>query len=366
MLETIILSLFLLATAVQLFYFLYFFRKLAAYDPHIEEDRLQKVEEYPISVIICAKNEEENLKQNLPLILNQTDRSHSKMVVNDNSHDNSLYVLKKFPTFDIINLTNTNNAYVGKKYALSVGIKNASHNVLLLTDADCYPSSENWITRMRAGLGNKEIGLGYSPYTCRPGFLNLFIRYEAVWTAVQYLSFALAGLPYMGVGRNLIYKKELFERAGGFEKHKHIASGDDDLFINTVANADNTTIILHPETFVLSEPKTDWKSYIRQKRRHLSTGTTYQLKHQILLGLLSLSHFLHYTTGLVSVYYYDVTIFFTLFAVRMVVMMWVYYGILKRLGDLKIWFFIPFLDVIYLLFYLFFAPALMNTKNTWK
>lgn len=218
---------------------------------------------------------------------------------------------------------------------------------------------------MKAGLGDKEIGLGYSPYTKHPGFLNLFIRYETVWTAVQYLSFALAGLPYMGVGRNLIYKKELFARANGFKQHEHIASGDDDLFINAVANKDNTTVILHPESFILSEPKTDWRSYVRQKQRHLSTGTSYQLRHQILLGLFSASHFLHYFGGILLTLY-DVTIFFTLYAVRIFVVLWMYRRILKRLKDPTMWVWIPVLDVCYNLFYLFFATALMNTNNRWK
>lgn len=369
MLYNTILTITILATAIQIFYYLYYFQKLAYYDIKQEENAKNDFSINPLTIIICAKNEEKNLQQNIPRILNQTDRSHNLLVVNDNSHDKSLNILTKyqklFPTFDIRNLTNTNPAHVGKKYALSEGIKNADHDTLLLTDADCQPVSENWVSRMKAGLGDKEIGLGYSPYTKYPGLLNLFIRYETVWTAVQYLSFALAGMPYMGVGRNLIYKKELFARANGFKQHEHIASGDDDLFINAVATKDNTTIILHPESFIVSEPKTDWRSYVRQKKRHLSTGTSYQLRHQILLGLFSASHFLHYLGG-ISIALYDITIFFTLYAVRIFVVLWMYRRILKKLKDPTMWVWIPILDASYNLFYLFFAAALMNTNNTWK
>lgn len=350
-------------------YWLFFFRKLANYDVEQESRRSVSPDAENLTIIICAKNEAQNLQQNLPRILNQTDRSHNILVINDNSHDNSLYVLekfkKKFSIFDIINLTNTNKSYLGKKHALSVGLKNADHKVVLLTDADCQPVSENWVSRMRQGLGDGEVGLAYSPYAKYPGFLNLFIRYEAVWTAVQYLSFALRGLPYMGVGRNLIYKKELFTRTDGFDKHGHIASGDDDLFINEVAFKENTRVILHPETFILSEPKTDWRSYVRQKRRHLSTGGSYRLQHKVLLGLLSASHFLFYTFGIASAFY-NVTIFFTLFVVRLVVMLGIYKGILKRLGEPKMLLWIPLLDAVYVLFYLYFATALMNTNTKWK
>lgn len=369
MLYSLLLLTFLLATGIQIFYYLFFFKRLADYDCGREKFPLSAKEDFPADLIICAKNEEKNLVQNIPRILNQNDRLHKLLVVNDNSDDKSLYILKeiqkKSPTFDIINLTHTKSGAVGKKYALSVGIKNADADVLLLTDADCEPLSNDWVGRMKAGLGDKEIGLGYSPYAAYPGLLNLFIRYEAVWTAVQYLSFALAGLPYMGVGRNLIYRKELFARAGGFAKHAHIPTGDDDLFINAVARADNTTVILHPDTFILSEPKRDWRSYVRQKRRHLSAGVRYRLRHQILLGLLSATHFLHYTSG-IALAFFDITIFFTLLAVRLSVVLWIYRRILKKLNDPKMWLWIPFLDFAYLFFYLFFATALMNTNKTWN
>ena len=365
-----LLFLFLFATIIQLFYWLILFQKLAGYNIEKEEKQFRQLTECPAAIIICAQNEEKNLFKKLPRILNQTDRLTNLLVVNDNSYDKSSYILKefqkKYPTFAIKNLTYVKSLHIGKKYALSVGIETADREILLLTDADCVPASENWVKRMKAGLAGHEIGLGYSPYEYRPGFLNLFIRYEAIWTATQYLSLALAGQPYMGVGRNLIYKKELYFRAGGFARHEDLASGDDDLFINAVAEKENTTVILHPESFMYSEPKTTWRAYLRQKKRHLSTATRYRLRHKILLGAYSLSHFLHYTLGFTLLYYNDITIFFTLYAVRTLVVLWQFRRISKRLQDPKMWVFVPVLDLAYLLFYLFFAPALMNTNNTWK
>lgn len=368
--HTFLLLTFVFATLLQLLYWLFLFQKLAAYDTGEEEKQFGQFSDYPVTIIICAQNEAKNLFEKLPRILNQTDRSTNLLVVNDNSYDKSLYILNEFqniyPTFAIKNLTYVKSLHIGKKYALSVGIETADREILLLTDADCVPASENWAKRMKAGLNGRAIGLGYSPYERRPGFLNLFIRYEAVWTAIQYLSLALAGQPYMGVGRNLIYKKELYTRAGGFDRHKDLASGDDDLFINAVAEKENTAVILHPESFMYSEPKTTWRAYFRQKKRHLSTATRYRLRYKILLGAYSGSHFLHYTVGFTLLYYNDITIFFTLFAVRMLVVLWQFRRIVKRLQDPEMWVFVPVLDLAYLLFYLFFAPALMNTNNTWK
>src|SRR5690606_29715318 len=128
-----------------------------------------------------------------------------------------------------------------------------------------------WLKKMVAKMkGDAQLVLGFAPYTEAPGFLNKFIRYEAVYTAMQYLSFALAGIPYMGVGRNMAYRKQLFHQAKELEKHRHLASGDDDLFVNEVATKKNTAIQLDPETFVYSTPKLTWRGYKRQKTRHLS------------------------------------------------------------------------------------------------
>src|SRR5688572_33381892 len=120
-----------------------------------------------------------------------------------------------------------------------------------------------------------EVVLGYGAYYKRPGMLNKLIRFETFHSALQYFSLALAGLPYMGVGRNLSYKKELFLRNKGFSSINHVLSGDDDLFINQVATKHNVNVVLDQEAFTLSEPKRRFKDWIRQKNRHYSTGKYY-------------------------------------------------------------------------------------------
>ncbi|MEO1515998.1 MAG: glycosyltransferase [Bacteroidota bacterium] len=361
---------FIGATAVQLAFWLLVFSRLAW--RRIPEENGTE-EEPSVSVIICARNEAENLKKNLPRILNQNYRSFEVVVVNDGSTDETANILLEF-NIKHSNLhtvaTNDKPAHmVGKKYALAKGIDTAKHDVLLVTDADCQPLDNGWIRQMQGAIrGAKTIGLGYSPYEKRPGFLNRYIRFETVYTAVQYFSFALIGMPYMGVGRNLIYRKHLFQQVNGFQKHAHIASGDDDLFINAVATPQNVAIVLNPASFVVSTPKLDWQSYAKQKTRHYTTGKHYRPTHQLMLGALSLSHFLHYFGGIVLILKIS-TMFASIFLIglRILILMYFYRLILKKLHAQDILPWIPLMDIIMLGHYLVFTPSLLTGKtNSWK
>lgn len=361
---------FIGATLIQIAYWLGLFYRLAF---HKASPQKGNAAEPPISIIICAYNEAENLENNLPLILSQIYRSYEVLVVNDHSTDHTQEVLetfaKKYPYIRIINFTNTKKDNIGKKLPLSKGIEAARYDTVLLTDADCRPASQNWLKEMSQPMNIKktQVGLGYAPYDTLKGILNAFIRFETVYTAVQYLSFAKAGLPYMGVGRNLIYNKELYFKAGGFNTHEHIPSGDDDLFINQVATAHNTVITLTLDSFVYSEPKTTWRSYFRQKSRHLSTGTSYKPLHQLLLGLLSASQFLHYALAIILLCLGQWYLIFTLYLVRMTIVLIGYHFILKKLNDQPLWKWIPLLDAALVCYYILFAPMLFFTnRNTWK
>jgi len=363
---------FFLATLSQIIFWLFLFSKLAFYKEKLDKNSTPK-QQQPVSVIICARNEEENLKKNLPRILNQNYRSHEVVVINDGSTDQTKNILLKFHIENPILCSQDvldKPPGGGKKYALAEGIKVAKHEVLLMTDADCQPSSTDWLSEMQLRIrGPVEIVLGYAPYFKSKGFLNLFIRYETVYTAVQYLSFALAGHAYMGVGRNLAYKKALFHQVGGFKSHEHVMSGDDDLFINAVAHRNNVDICLDKRTFVYSEPEKTWRNYFRQKARHLTTGKHYKLKHQFLLGILSLGHLLHYTGGFILLIACNYSMIFVIFSyvLRMMIVMIMMNRILKRLDEQSLLPYIPFLDVIFLLYYLSFAHKLLFRKHKqWK
>ena len=367
--DTLALIILLSALLVQLFFWLGIFSRLAFFKPRKLSVPPQP---NPVSVIICAKNEAENLKKNLPFILRQDYEFFEVIVVNDNSSDNSLEILlefqRKFHNFTLVNLQQA--TLPGKKEALSAGINKARFDILLLTDADCRPASDHWISQMQEAINdNIDIGLGHGPYISEKSFLNLFIRFENIYTAITYQSFALAGIPYMGVGRNLIYRKSLFDKAGGFEKHANIASGDDDLFINAVAHSGNTALILKPSAFVFSKAKSSWPGYYYQKNRHLTTGSRYKLYHKLLLGALSASHFAFYAALTFLLFNNSyLTIALGSYLVRMIVVLWLSKRILQKLGDPELWKFFPLFDALFQLYYLIFSPVLLtgNTKKKWK
>jgi biofilm PGA synthesis N-glycosyltransferase PgaC len=393
---SVALWIFILATMVQLFFWGYFFARLAFFNysrssssPKREATPLTSRPapapadqwktgnggpppgEPPVSVIICARNEAENLRRNLPHFLNQNYRSFEILVVNDNSSDKTREVLLEFqrknPKLRVLNLET--ETLPGKKTALTTGIEASTFDIILLSDADCMPTSEHWLQLMQSAIRqNIEIGIGYSPYRNRPGWLNRFIRFEALYTATQYLSFALAGVPYMGVGRNLAYRKSVFRRSGGFRQHLHLASGDDDLFVNQVAHRHNTNVILEPGAFVISKPKTTWRGYYYQKHRHLTTGRRFRPFHKILLGALSASHAGHYLGGLALLLSGGpVSFVYLIYLVRMGVVVWLYRRIMRRLDDLSLWPWVPILDAAFVGYYFAFAPVLITGKvKQWK
>ena len=246
-----------------------------------------------VTVVVCAKNEAHNLENVIPQILNQKYPLFEIILVNDHSTDTSLAVMQKFANLNsnlkILDLTHQS----GKKAGITEAIATASYEKILLTDADCLPKSSSWISLMSENLfGDKEFVFGYSGYKKQEkSWLNKIIRFETLFTALQYFGYAENHNPYMGVGRNLCYLKTTFENANGFEKHIHIKAGDDDLFVNQNATATNVSLSYNPDSFTYSEPKKTWKEWFVQKRRHTDVAKEYKPKHQLQLSLFYVSQF---------------------------------------------------------------------------
>ena len=280
---------------IQLFFYLFFYTRIAWTKNHVKE---APAEEVPLSVIICARNEARNLRRFLPSILEQDYSNYEVIVVNDCSQDDTEVVLKRFcQKYEHLRTTflREDEKFVhGKKLALTVGIKAAQFEYVVLTDADCQAVSKNWLKQIAASLGKKSIVLGYGGFLQRKGFLNRLIRFDTLWIALQYLSFAKSGLPYMGVGRNLAYHKSLFFGVKGFASHARLESGDDDLFINQVANHRNTTVLYNEDSHTRSRPKIRFKHWVDQKRRHFTTSGHYRFIHKFLLSLEPASRVLFY------------------------------------------------------------------------
>ena len=365
----ILFVIFCVLTFIQAFYYLYFFLRLALY----KKKERQISQTHPVSIIICARDEAANLAINLPGSLVQEYRtSHEVIVVDDNSFDESKYLIeqfqKSFKQLQFVELKQEARFIPGKKFPLSVGIKTAKYEVVLLTDADCVPASEHWIENMQEGYGAAtEIVLGYGAYHKNKGLLNTLVRWETFHTALQYLSYALARMPYMGVGRNLSYKKSVFFRHKGFSAHNHIASGDDDLFINLAATKTNTEIVINKEAFTLSKPPSSWKQWMRQKRRHYSTGKLYKTIHKLLLGTYALTHFLLYPFLVLSIICFDWKLALIVFSIRLMLQGYVFYRTMYKLDekDLFPWFVV--LDVWMFFYYILFSFSIVKKPaQTWK
>lgn len=358
---------FVLSTVIQLIYWMGIFQR-----PFGDFRAKSGGVVSPVSVIICAKDEAVNLRKNLPKILSQDYPDFEVIVVNDHSVDDSWDILtqlrKTHDNLKIVNFTAT-KLHIGKKEALTIGIQSATNDWLLMTDADCAPVSKDWITSMMVTQKEqKQIGLGYSPYSYAPSFLNAFIRYETLLTAFQYLSLAAIKRPYMGVGRNLLYRKELFRQAGGFEKHQHIASGDDDLFIREVANGTNVAIVMSSSSVVYSAPQNEWKAWFRQKKRHLSTGTQYDTNIQLLLGFFSFSHFFFtFSCVLLLIIDFGTVVVLASYVFRTLIIVLMCTRFRKNFQEVNDWYWIPILDFLYPFYYLIMTPYLISTKTqSWK
>lgn len=280
--EYIICGVFLVAFIYQIYYYS---RYMAGINRRLRRVRKGKVklsdELPPVSVIICGRNEEENLRTFLTTMLAQDYPEYEVIVVDDSSEDGTreylgqLAALNKKLRYTFV----PRGPYwlSTKKLAITLGIKAAKYEHLLFTDADCYPENDKWIRSMVKGFTpGTDIVLGFGAYEQQKSHINRLIAYDTLWNGMQYLGQALSGHPYMGVGRNMAYTKSLFHNNKGFTGHLQVLAGDDDLFVNQVATRSNTNIMVGMDSLTWSIPKTSLDSWFDQKRRHIGVSVYYR------------------------------------------------------------------------------------------
>ncbi|RYM35077.1 glycosyltransferase [Brumimicrobium glaciale] len=365
-----IVSIVLWAMAfIQLFWIFFFYSRIA-----FHREKAANIEKLPpVSIVISARNEEDNLFELLPFILEQEYDKFEVIVVNHQSIDNTAYILKafenKYSHLRVIHLERNHHLAMGKKLPLTLGIKGAKYDHLLLTDADCKPSTKLWLKSMAGQFTEKkEIVLGYGPHNSAPGLLNRFIRLDTSMIALNYLSYAKAGIPYMGVGRNLAYSKELFLKNSGFKSHYSISSGDDDLFIQEVARKRNYSISLSPLSFCYSDGKDTWSKLFIQKSRHYGTSSRYSLFKKLLLGIYPLTLILLAIT-LVTLIAIGGMTWISLGVVALVfISKWIIFGLaMKKLEQPSFVWTILLWDIIYVLFTpILYYTSEKTTGTKWK
>ena len=347
MLINYLLATSILSISLLLFYYAYFFIKLNTHKTNILTFN------EPISIIVCAKNEFQNLKDKLPFILEQDYPNYEVIVVNDQSIDDTADLLKKFKKqyqrLIVVTIEKHINQHTGKKLALTLGIKTAKHEHLLLTDADCLPNSKNWALQMCNNFNSADIVLGYGGYEKKNGLLNKLIRFDTFNVAQQYLSYALVGQTYMGVGRNMAYKKSLFFENKGFANHLHIPSGDDDLFIQEIATKNNVSIEITEQAHTTSAVIEKWGEWAYQKRRHITTAPLYKTKFKVLLALYPYAQFLFWTSLLLLFLLKAPLLLCTiLIGVKIFLSYLVNYKAMKALKVLDLYWIHPVYEIVYL------------------
>lgn len=369
MLEYLFIT-FIVIFCIQLIFYLFIFGSFALFNNKLTKSSLSQ----PISVLICAKNEAKNLTKNLPSLLKQRYNNFELILINDCSNDNTLEVMKQFKEesnipIKIVDVYENEQFLGSKKYALTLGIKSASYEHLLFIDADCKPISENWIAEMVHYFSNQyQLVLGYGAYKkIEKSFLNKLIRFETLFTAIQYFSYSKIGIPYMGVGRNLAYTKTLFLSINGFVKHLKIKSGDDDLFVNQVGTKQNTINCYSPNSFTESYPKTTFKEWIQQKRRHISTASYYKPIHKLLLGTFYSSQLLFWVLSLLLLgFFYKWQIIFGLIFLRILIQYIIIGYSAKRLNEKDLILYAPFLELFLIIIQMFiFIKNLILKPKHW-
>lgn len=357
-----------LALLIQLWYYLGIFGRLAFY----KKKELPAFSP-PASIVICARNEDDNLVEFLPRIFEQEYPEFEVVVVNDCSFDNTGDILKEFATkhsnLKIVTIKEDDTYSHGKKVALMMGIKGATHEHMLLTDADCKPNSKDWLRNMMQHFQPEtEIVLGYGAYEKQKGFLNKIIRFDTFMIALQYLSFSLAGKTYMGTGRNLAYKKSLFFKMKGFASHYHIESGDDDLFVNEAATKKNSKVEVNIDSHTTSRVKRTFKDWFRQKRRHVTTYKHYNSGSKFRLGLMSFSLYLFYAGfTAVLIAQFEPILVLSLFALRLLIQILIFNKSMKLLAEKDLVLLSPVIELLLLFVYPMITISNMFVrKNKWK
>jgi poly-beta-1,6-N-acetyl-D-glucosamine synthase len=353
-----------------MFYFLFFYIRIL----FKKTARVAASPGEPVTVVICARDEAVNLARNLPLILEQDYPDFEVVVVNDCSEDDTENVLdslkQKYPNLRSTFIRRDLRFSHGKKLALTIGLKAAVNKWVLLTDADCHPASRHWISGMQKHfVSPNDLVLGYGGYTAEKGFLNKAIRYDTFFIAVQYFSFAMAGFPYMGVGRNLAYRRSLFFENRGFASHLRLESGDDDLFVNETAKKGNTGVEFSHPALTCSSPHSTWVDWVRQKRRHLTTGIHYKGSSRFILGLENGSRLLFYVSFLVLVINKIFLPFVIgLFLIRLLTSIIILNMGMTRLNEKNLLVFSPAFDLGILLIniYCLASNLFIQKRNRWR
>ena len=318
-----------------------------------------------VSVVIAARNAYDHVLENLFVWTDQDHPDFEIIIVDDHSDAEAYGKLEALcfsdPAVRLVRSTGPQ----GKKHALRQGIAAARGSWILVTDADCRPLSRSWIRTMIASAGSPAVVLGYSPHWKRNGLLNQMIRFETTMTAIQYLGWAIAGMPYMGVGRNMAFPRDWFMTANPLGPHIGVPYGDDDAIVQSAVGHLPIRVCLDPASFVATPPAYTWSEWLSRKHRHLSAGHQYAMAARfpaMLMPALLLGAWIF--SGLTLAGYPWVVVI----ALISLVIRWINVARWSRgLGDpIGRWFY-PAFELLYVVYLLVIGSyAVIKPKQTWN
>ena len=261
----------------------------------------------PVSVVMVAHNDSVWLRNNLVYLLEQDYPDFEVVVVDYLSTDDTKFVLQllaeNYKHLKVVHFEQNVSGYEGKKYPLSIGIRSAKNDILLLADPECIPADQeqfHWIRSMVEGYSQEqvEIVLGYCGIAHKNTLFNWLQQYDNMDYSAEYLASALMRRPFTGNGRNLSYRRRLFMDHNGFIYHYHVSDGADDMFINQNARRHNTGVVLTPASFTVTEPQASWLLWHRYRKHRTETHRYYSTHLKLMRMARPLSVLLFYATGI--------------------------------------------------------------------
>lgn len=335
----------------------------------IQENKFSDFEQ-GISVIIASHNDLLVLKNVLQDLFNQKYQKFEIIIVNDRSNDGTFEYLEKIKhnNLKIITINQIKNELSPKKSALTKGIQSAKYENLAFTDADCR-MSENWLKSINNAFANEaELVLGIGNYEGKSGLLNGFIQYETFTTMLYFFTTAKLKIPHMALGRNIAYKKSLWEKVNGFSSHQRVLSGDDDLFVNSLPKNTKIALIYEKKSQTSSKPPENFRNWFKQKTRHVSAGKSYSLRSKIIISTIQIGEITFFLSFVILLTFNPAKIWqlATLYIFKQIVKIFVYKSVSNKIQGRISAFYLILFEVLYILYNLLIVPYSFFIKPKWK
>lgn len=262
---SLLLYVFIAIVFIQLFYYLGVFSSFS-----FSKESENNPKRIPVSVIVYARNQAEEVKKLLPHLVNQNYHDYELVLVDNASSDETLDIFKEyaqmFANIRLVRVENNETFWNNKKYAQTLAIKAAKHEYLLFIDAENAIDNELWIMSMASNFTlNKTIVIGPSMYFKAKGFLNKVIRFDAVFSQLHSFSWTNYGAPFSYFSRNIAYKKEEFYKVSGFITHMNNRLGEREFFLNEAAKSKNTAFTNSKNALVYLKPFSKSSQWLNQK-----------------------------------------------------------------------------------------------------